>query len=215
MADDDQAFCQLLTEYLSGQGFLVDAVHDGQTAIEALKPEHEALILDVMMPNKDGFEVLSELRRQGHNTPIIMLTARGEDIDRILGLEMGADDYLPKPCNPRELAARLKALLRRGQHVADDDAILRAGDLVLNPSSREATLHDQPVALTSVEFDVLSALLESAGQVVNREDLMRRALGRRWLPTDRSLDMHIVALRRKFGPERIKTLRGKGYQLVK
>ncbi len=215
MADDDREFCALIREYLSGHDFHVLAVHDGQAAIESADDEHAAIILDVMMPIKDGFDALREIRQQGVQIPILMLTARGEDVDRILGLEMGADDYLPKPCNPRELAARLKALLRRGLPVTTDTAKLQAGDIELDIARREAQLQGNPVELTSVEFEVLRTLAESAGSPVDRDNLMRAALGRRWLPTDRSLDMHIVALRRKFGNERIKTLRGKGYQLIK
>lgn len=217
MADDDREFCQLLAEYLGGHDFSVDSVHDGETAARTAGPQHEVIVLDVMMPKRDGFETLREIRQPGHpayRTPILMLTARGEDIDRILGLEMGADDYLAKPCNPRELAARLRALIRRNQPGPANDAVLRAGSLQLNPAAREVRLDDQRVDLTSVEFEVLQCLLASAGSPVDRDQLMRSALGRRWSPLDRSLDMHIVSLRKKLGNERIKTLRGKGYQLV-
>lgn len=218
MADDDREFCKLLKEYLSGHDFSVQAVHDGKSAVDTAS-DQAAIVLDVMMPEKDGFEVLREIRQSGHparQTPVLMLTARGEDLDRILGLEMGADDYLAKPCNPRELAARLKALIRRSQ---PQDVRLhsrqQAADITIDVASREAWLNEQSVDLTSVEFEVLRSLMASAGQPVDRDALMRSALGRRWSPSDRSLDMHIVALRKKFGNDRIKTLRGKGYQLVK
>ncbi len=214
IADDDTELTALLQDYLGGQGFACDAVHDG-VAAQAQAAQYDALVLDVMMPRQDGFAALSGIRRSS-TVPVIMLTARGEDIDRILGLEMGADDYLPKPFNPRELAARLKAVLRRRPDPGSSDAeTLRVGDLSLLPGRREARLDGQPLELTGTEFEVLAVLAESAGMVVERDALSRQALGRRWLPSDRSLDMHVSNLRRKLGPERLKTLRGRGYQLVK
>lgn len=215
MADDDEEFCALVAEYLSGQGFTVDVVHDGAAAVARAGNGYAALILDVMMPIKDGFDALREIRTR-HNLPIIMLTARGDDVDRIVGLEMGADDYLRKPANPRELVARLRAILRRSSGERDEtSADIELPDLVVSPSRREASFNGEPMALTSIELEVLAVLAEAAGTPVDRDALSRQALGRAWLPGDRSLDMHIVSLRKKLGNERIKTLRGRGYQLLK
>lgn len=215
MADDDEEFCALVAEYLAGQGFVVDAVHDGAAAVERVGNGYAALILDVMMPVKDGFEALREIRTR-HRLPIIMLTARGDDVDRIVGLEMGADDYLRKPANPRELAARLRAILRRSEGSdAATDADIELTDLLISRARREAAFKGEALALTSIEFEVLAVLAEAAGTPVDRDALSRQALGRRWIPGDRSLDMHIVSLRKKLGNDRIKTLRGRGYQLLK
>lgn len=214
MADDDREFCSLVTEYLSGHELQVTAVHDGRSAVASDIGDYAAVILDVMMPVMDGFATLQAIRQQSQ-IPILMLTARGEDIDRIMGLEMGADDYLPKPCNPRELAARLKALIRRANPSTDNSETVHAGALELTPARREVRLNGEAIEVTSIEFEVLYSLAESAGAPVDRDSLMRQALGRRWSPSDRSLDMHIVALRRKLGNARIKTLRGKGYQLIR
>lgn len=215
MADDDEEFCELVAEYLGSQGFAVDRVHDGAAAVARAGNGYAALILDVMMPIKDGFEALREIRAK-HSLPIIMLTARGEDVDRIVGLEMGADDYLAKPANPRELVARLRAILRRSSVDQDEaGADIELMDLTVSRARREAVFRNEPMALTSIELEVLAVLAESAGSPVDRDALSRQALGRRWLPGDRSLDMHIVSLRRKLGSDRIKTLRGRGYQLLK
>lgn len=215
MADDDEEFCALVAEYLGGQGFVVDAVHDGAAAVERVGNGYAALVLDVMMPVKDGFEALREIRTR-HRLPIIMLTARGDDVDRIVGLEMGADDYMRKPANPRELAARLRAILRRSEGTsAATDTDIELADLLVSRARREATFKGEPLALTSIEFEVLAVLAEVAGTPVDRDALSRQALGRRWIPGDRSLDMHIVSLRKKLGNDRIKTLRGRGYQLLK
>ncbi len=214
MADDDEEFCTLMADYLADQGFAVDVVHDGAAAVRRAGEGYAALLLDVMMPVKDGFQALREIRAQ-NNLPILMLTARGEDVDRIVGLEMGADDYLRKPANPRELVARLRAILRRSQGVSQGDADIELTDLVVSRSRREALFEGQPLPLTSIEFEVLAALAEAAGSPLDRDALSNRALGRRWLPGDRSLDMHIVSLRKKLGEQRIKTVRGRGYQLLK
>lgn len=215
MADDDEEFCTLVAEYLGGQGFTVDAVHDGAAAVARAGNGYAALILDVMMPIKDGFDALREIRIH-HNLPIIMLTARGDDVDRIVGLEMGADDYLRKPANPRELVARLRAILRRSSGERDEGtADIELSDLIISSARREALFKGEPMAVTSIEFEVLAVLAEAAGTPVDRDALSRQALGRAWLPGDRSLDMHIVSLRKKLGNERIKTLRGRGYQLLK
>lgn len=222
IADDDQEFCALLTEYLSGQGFAIDTVHDGARALQQVDQEpFDALVLDVMMPRMDGFAVLRALRASS-DLPVLMLTARGDDVDRIVGLEMGADDYLPKPCNPRELAARLRAILRRRQGVEGErrngnaKQRITVGDLQLNPGTREVAMADEPASLTSAEFDVLHALLRQVGTVVDKETLSQEALHRPLGAYDRSVDVHISNLRRKLGDHadgkpRIKTVRNRGY----
>lgn len=219
LADDDVGFCELLAEYLRSQGFEVSAVHDGLAAIEqAERGVYDVLVLDVMMPRADGFRVLERLRAS-QRIPVVMLTARGDDIDRIVGLELGADDYVAKPCNPRELAARLRAVLRRSQPGSGEQAPLRCGDLELTPASRGVRLAGKPVELTGAEFDVLRILIEDAGQVVAKEDLSRRALNRRLGAFDRSIDMHISRLRQKLGPHadgapRVRSVRNRGYLYV-
>lgn len=219
IADDDVGFCELLSEYLKTQSFEVSTVHDGLAAIEAV--EHggvDVLVLDVMMPKADGFRVLERLRAH-HRIPVVMLTARGEDIDRIVGLELGADDYVAKPCNPRELAARLRAVLRRTNPVSEDSAELRCGDIELLPGARSVQLDGRSIDVTGAEFDVLRALIEDAGEVVTKDDLARRALRRRLGVFDRSIDMHISRLRQKLGPHRdgsprIRAIRNRGYLYV-
>ncbi|NKF22149.1 response regulator transcription factor [Solimonas marina] len=219
LADDDVGFCDLLSEYLRSQGFDVTAVHDGLAAIEhAERGIYDLLVLDVMMPKADGFRVLERLRAS-HRIPVVMLTARGEDIDRIVGLELGADDYVPKPCNPRELAARLRAVLRRSQPNTAEQTVLRCGDIELTPASRTVRLSGQAIELTGAEFDVLRILIEDAGQVITKDDLSRRALNRRLGAFDRSIDMHISRLRQKLGPHadgnpRVRSVRNRGYLYV-
>lgn len=219
IADDDIGFCELLSEYLQSQGFAVSAVHDGLAAIEAVeRGGHDVLVLDVMMPKADGLRVLEKLRG-GRHIPVVMLTARGEDIDRIVGLELGADDYLAKPCNPRELAARLRAVLRRTHPAADESGPLRCGDLALLPGARSVQLGGRSVEVTGAEFDVLQALIEDAGEVITKDELARRALRRRLGVFDRSIDMHISRLRQKLGPHhdgspRIRAVRNRGYLYV-
>ncbi|MFT4047963.1 MAG: response regulator [Solimonas sp.] len=219
LADDDIGFCELLSEYLRHQGFDVGTVHDGLAAIEQVdRGVYDVLVLDVMMPKADGFRVLERLRAS-HRIPVVMLTARGEDVDRIVGLELGADDYVAKPCNPRELAARLRAVLRRSQPAAADPTPLRCGDLELLPASRSVRVGGQAIELTGAEFDVLRTLIEDAGQVIAKEDLSRRALNRRLGAFDRSIDMHISRLRQKLGPHadgnpRVRSVRNRGYLYV-
>lgn len=219
LADDDTGFCELLSEYLRKQGFDVSAVHDGVAAIEAVeRGGHDVLVLDVMMPKADGFRVLERLRAH-HHIPVVMLTARGDDIDRIVGLELGADDYVAKPCNPRELAARLRAVLRRAQPAPAEQAPLRCGDLELQPSARSVRIDGRTIELTGAEFDVLRTLVEDAGHVVAKEDLSRRALNRRLGAFDRSIDMHISRLRAKLGTHgdgspRVRSVRNRGYLYV-
>jgi two-component system response regulator CpxR len=222
LADDDVELCELLSEYLADEGFDVDAVHDGNSAVESGGAgAYAVIVLDVMMPRLNGFDALRELRKLTQ-TPVLMLTARGDDVDRIVGLEMGADDYLPKPCNPRELVARLRAILRRARPWSSPNDLsetLGAGDLVLHPGTREALLAGLPLSLTSAEFNVIESLIRSLGRVVSKEDLSEQALGRKLERYDRSIDVHVSNLRKKLGPgsdgePRIKTVRGRGYLYV-
>jgi two-component system response regulator CpxR len=218
--DDDEELCELVSEYLSVEGFETEAVHDGETGLKrALTGEYGLAILDVMLPKMSGFEVLRSLRTNS-KMPVLMLTARGDDVERIVGLEIGADDYLPKPFNPRELVARLRAILRRVQ-AADEEAPhlpdkLQVDDLELSIPSRSVRIEGEELNLTSVEFDLLTVLLEHAGKIVKKEDLSEKVLERKLSPFDRSLDMHISNLRKKLGErndggERIKTIRSVGY----
>lgn len=216
LADDDEELCGLLKEYLEQEGFGVRLAHNGERALEeARRPGLDAMVLDIMMPGMSGTDVLKELRRDS-DLPVVMLTARGDDLDRILGLELGADDYLPKPCNPRELVARLRAVLRRSQGQSIS-SVMRVEDLELDTGSRELSRSGKPVELTSTEFSVLQALLQKPGTVVSKRDLYLAALGREPVRYDRSIDMHVSNLRRKLGPgpgggTRIETVRGIGYQ---
>lgn len=223
LVDDDREFCALLRDYLEGELFDVSCAHDGVAALEALNAAtFDIVVLDIMMPRKNGLDVLREFRRFSA-TPVLMLTARGEELDRIVGLEVGADDYLPKPCNPRELVARLRAILRRTLAArtpqAPDAMPLRVLDLELRPTEHRVLCAGRDLNLTSAEYATLEVLLRNAGQVVAKADLMQTAFGRRLGPFDRSLDMHISRLRRKLdvdarGSERIKTVRGVGYLFV-
>ncbi|MFN6963143.1 MAG: response regulator [Pyrinomonadaceae bacterium] len=218
--DDDEELCELVSEYLGAEGFAVTAVHNGEAGLEsAATGLYDIAILDVMLPRMNGFEVLRRLR-ESSKLPVLMLTARGDDNERIVGLETGADDYLPKPFNPRELLARIRAILRRTNVSEHDPALperLQIDDLELSLTSRTARLAGAEVALTSVEFELLAALAREAGRVVRKEDLSERVLERKLSPYDRSLDMHISNLRKKLGTrerdgsERIKTIRSVGY----
>jgi len=219
--DDDVELCGLVGEYLEPEGFEIEALYDGERGLDrALNGGHRLVVLDVMLPGMNGFDVLRRLRKVS-KVPVLLLTARGEDVDRIVGLEIGADDYLPKPFNPRELVARIRAILRRtqsgekpaGEQVPD---ILRVGDVELDPATRTVRHSGKPVDLTSVEFNLLHVLLEEAGRVVPRERLVDAVLGRKFSPFDRSIDMHVSKVRRKLGDpddgaEHIKTVRGVGY----
>ncbi len=219
LADDDRALCNLLADFLAGDGFVCESVHDGQKALmRALTEPFDALVLDVMMPGLNGFEVLRRLRKE-RSTPVLMLTARGEETDSIVGLEIGADDYLAKPCSPQLLAARLRAVLRRSGGEAkarsSTDPITIA-DVTLSPGALTVTVAGREVTLTGAEFKVLQLLMRQAGSVVTKDFLCLHALGRKQSPYDRSIDMHISGLRRKLGPDaggqpRIRTLRGAGY----
>jgi len=216
--DDDVELCALVTEYLRAEGFQVDTAHDGKAGLsKALSGEHLLVVLDVMLPGLNGFDVLRKIR-DSSRIPVLLLTARGEDVDRIVGLEIGADDYLPKPFNPRELVARIRAILRRSQgkgHEAQIPEAIRVGDVELDPATRAVLHRGKPVELTSVEFDLLQVLLREAGRVVTREALVDEVLGRKFSPFDRSIDMHVSKVRRKLGDssseEHIKTVRGAGY----
>jgi DNA-binding response OmpR family regulator len=221
LVDDDRELCQMLTEYLVTEHFDVKSVHDGGDALEALQVEHfEILILDVMLPTVGGFDVLRKLGA-AYSTPILMLTARGDDIDRIVGLELGADDYLSKPFNPRELVARIRAILRRANNhgksaVADE---LVVGPITLHTGTHQVHVGGATVALTGAEFRVLEILMRSAGQVISRESMTEQALGRKLVAYDRSIDTHISNLRRKLDLEagknpEIKNVRGSGYTLT-
>ncbi|CAN5122613.1 response regulator transcription factor [soil metagenome] len=222
IVDDDEELCELVAEYLTPEGFSIDIVNDGAQGVEKATTEDYALVvLDVMLPGLNGFEALRQIRA-GTRTPVLMLTARGDDVDRIVGLELGADDYLPKPFNPRELVARIRAILRRTQspvnvppagHAPETYTI---GDVTLDVGARTVRRAGEFVELTGAEFDLLAELLRYAGRVVSREALAEAALGRPLAPLDRSVDMHVSSLRRKLGHEidgieRIKTVRGAGY----
>lgn len=220
--DDDVDLCDLVAEYLEGEGFRVSAVHDGVVGAErCLADEPDLVILDVMLPGMGGFAVLNRIREKS-KVPVVMLTARGEEVDRIVGLEMGADDYLPKPFNPRELVARIRAILRRSTSETPEEVreIYEVGDLRLDVGAREVLCGDRRVEVTGAEFMLLETLLRDAGAVVSRDRLSREALGRRSSHFDRSLDVHLSNLRRKLGKlpdggERIKTVRGVGYLYVR
>ena len=220
LADDDTVLAELLTEYLGGEGFEVTMVHNGLDALEASKSPKDMVILDIMMPKMDGLEVLKSIRQTGNDTPIIMLTARGDDIDRILGLELGADDYMPKPCNPRELLARIKAILRRAsltEHKPSSkmDSI-EVGGLRMNTHNRQAELLQETLLLTQTEFDILQMLVESPDVLISKQHISEEILGRKLGAYDRSIDVHISNLRRKLNPAEalnIQTVRGSGYLL--
>jgi len=222
--DDDVELCELVAEYLAPDGFKVAAVHDGKKGVDrALSGEFALIILDLMLPGIKGYEVLRRIRAQS-SVPVIMLTARGEDSDRIRGLETGADDYIPKPFNPRELAARMHAVLRRTTSAVGDNPQpppnrILVGDLNLNKGARKVSRGNLEIDLTSVEFDLLEFFLKSAGRVVSREELARAVFGRDLGLLDRSIDVHVSAIRRKLGPtpeggERIKAVRNAGYLYV-
>ncbi len=225
LADDDVELSEMLTQYLGAEGFTIDAAHDGETALaKAQTGNYDLVILDVMMPRMNGLDVLRALRLKSL-IPVLMLTARGEDVDSIVGLELGADDYLAKPCNPRVLVARVRAILRRAESAgpAGESGTaqnLALGDVEIHMGTRSVLCRGQPVAMTSTEYSVLEILMGEAGHVVSKANLSERALGRKLTRYDRSLDMHVSSLRKKLGPlddgqERIKTVRGIGYQYTR
>ncbi len=219
--DDDIDLCEMIGDYLAAEGFTLDSVHNGEEGVQqALAGNHALVVLDVMLPEMSGFEVLRRIRTASA-VPVLMLTARGDDVDRIVGLELGADDYLPKPFNPRELVARIRAIQRRISAAAVEVALppsahVLLGDVELDSAARVVYRGGTPLDLTSVEFSLLHVLLRLAGQVVSREDLSRQALGRQLQAYDRTIDVHVSNLRKKLGPlgnggERIKSVRGIGY----
>jgi DNA-binding response OmpR family regulator len=222
--DDDKKLCRLIREYLEPMGYTVDAAHTGPDGLEQAQAGHyQAIILDVMLPGMDGFEVLKQLRRTS-DTPVLMLTARGEEPDRIVGLEIGADDYLPKTFSTRELLARLRAVTRRATRAAaaasvEEAAEIVVGPLRVRPEARVALLSDEPLTLTPVEFDLLAALARARGRVKSREQLLEEIRDRNYDVYDRSIDVHISTLRRKLGddakePRFIRTVRSAGYMLI-
>jgi DNA-binding response OmpR family regulator len=215
LVDDDVQLCRLLAERLASEGYTMETVHDGARGLErSLSMEYALVVLDLMLPGMAGLDVLRRLRKVSP-VPVLILTARGEDSDRILGLEMGADDYLPKPFNPRELIARIRAILRRTGRPEASAGPLVVGDLRIDPAVREVWLEDAPLSLTSAEFTLLEAFMREPGRVLSREQLTESVLGRKLGPFDRVIDVHVSNLRRKLGVphdgQRIKAVRGSGY----
>ena len=225
IVDDDQKLRALLTEYLTEFGFQTATLPDGRRILSTIKTENpHIIILDIMLPHKDGFEILREIRT-AFTVPVIMLTARGEDADRIVGLELGADDYLPKPFNPRELLARIRAVLRRSDATIEVKAgqngnhLTQAGGLILNKAKRSVKVGRDEVELSSTEYEILKVLMEHPNRTLSRDQLMSMAKGRDFMAFDRSIDVHISKLRAKVesnprSPERIKTVWGTGYLFV-
>ncbi len=222
LIDDDKELSQLLSEYLTTEGFDVVAAYDGETGIQlATQDQFAAIVLDVMLPIYNGFEVLKILRKT-HQTPVLMLTAKGDTIDRVIGLEIGADDYLPKPCDPRELVARIRAILRRAHTNEPAPAKLEkiaSGPLVLHLGSRHVTWNSSEIVLTGTEFSVLEILVRQAGQVISKDDMTEQALNRKLTPYDRSIDVHVSNIRKKLtaagaNKELIINVRGAGYMLT-
>jgi two-component system OmpR family response regulator len=222
LVDDDTELCAMQAEYLCAEGFEVDCEHDGESgARAALEGAHDIVVLDVMMPRGNGIEALRRIR-QTSRIPVIMLTARGDDIDRVLGLELGADDYVPKPCTPRELVARIRAILRRAlasPQVREAQTSVQVGLLCLRPEQRRAEWEGALLELTSTEFNLLEVLARQAGSPVNKNDLSEKGLGRPLARYDRSIDVHLSNLRAKLGllsdgRSPIQTVRGIGYQYL-
>ena len=223
LADDDIELTEMLKEYLDRESFDIDTAHDGQIALEkALQHAYDLVILDVMMPRLNGFDILRQLR-QHSQVPVLILTARGDDVDSVIGLEIGADDYLAKPCDPRVLVAHMRAILRRSGQLSSalsGNEKLIIDDIELHRGTRLVTSSGEKITMTSTEYSVLEQLMEQAGQVVTKEQLSERVLGRKLSPYDRSLDMHISNLRKKLGTtvdkqDRIITVRGVGYQYLR
>jgi two-component system response regulator CpxR len=213
--DDDTELCALLEEFMKREGLEVTFAHDGVHGLDrALAGGFDLIVLDLMLPGLDGFQLLKRLRAQS-KVPVLMLTARGEEVDRIVGLDLGADDYLPKPFNPRELLARIRAILRRVQ--VRGKGRIEVNGVVVDPGTREVFCDDHPVEMTTLEFDILETLVRGAGSVVSRDALMESMYNRKSTPFDRSIDMHVSHLRRKLETTRtlIKTVRGVGYQFCR
>src|SRR5215216_3338726 len=217
LVDDEPSIIELSRMYLEREGFRIASVNDGEAALSIVTREHPALVvLDVMLPKLDGFEVCRRLRAMNEATAILMLTARDEDVDKILGLELGADDYLTKPFNPRELVARVKAILRRSERQADDSAPIHLGDLTIDPARREARVDSRSLDLRTQEFDLLLALAQHRGLVLSREHILQKAWGFDFYGQTRTVDVHVAHLRRKIEDSSIKieTITGVGYKLV-
>lgn len=216
LIEDDQELSELLVRLLTMEGYEVDTANDGEAGLaKALEETHQLVLLDVMLPKLNGFEVLKQLRQQSQ-LPVLMLTAKGDEIDRVIGLEFGADDYLPKPFNDRELLARVKAILRRSQLMPQRTQQVQRGDITLHHGRQEAVCGDEKLDLTGTEFLLLAELLESPGELLDKNSLNQKVLGKRLQAFDRSLDMHMSNLRKKLperndGLPRIKTVRGHGY----
>ncbi len=216
--DDDKGLCSLLSERIEAEGFELEAAHDGNAGLElAISGAFSLVILDVMLPGLGGMDVLRTLRSRS-NIPVLMLTARGDDVDRIIGLELGADDYLPKPFNPRELLARIRAILRRLEDRRVGPDRMSAGDITIDVAVREAWIGKTMIQLTTIEYEMLEAFVRNAGRTLTREFLTDVAMGRGLGVFDRSVDVHVSNLRKKLsadsGVERIKTVRGTGYMLA-
>ncbi|OAI12214.1 DNA-binding response regulator [Methylomonas lenta] len=220
LVDDDVELAEMLADYLRRDGFDVQAVYDGATGVtDALSGRYGIVVMDVMMPGMSGIEALRRIRLQSQ-IPVLMLTGKGDDIDRILGLELGADDYVPKPSSPRELAARIRAILRRTQTSAEIPELLSVGLLTMYPEKRNATWNGQPLELTGTEFNLLEVMARNAGRVVNKNELSEAGLGRPLARFDRSIDVHISSIRQKLdvcpnGQSYIQTVRGRGYVFIK
>jgi len=219
LIDDDIGLSDLLSQLLELEGFALSQAYDGEQGLMmAQQQDFDLILLDVMLPKLNGFEVLRALR-QRKQTPVLMLTARGDEIDRVVGLEIGADDYLPKPFNDRELVARIRAILRRAQTTQQDSQaheMMQFGDLRLDPTRQETYCNEQLIILTGTEFSLLFNLVEKSGELVTKDSLSENVLSKKLMPFDRSLDMHLSNLRKKLperqdGRPRVKTLRGKGY----
>ena len=223
LVDDDVELSSMLREYIEQEGFEADAVNDGESGVAAaLSGNYAIVVLDVMMPRVGGIEALRRIRAQS-KIPVLMLTAKGDDVDRIIGLELGADDYVPKPCTPRELVARLRAILRRTLDVTPAEAAggpLVAGGLLMWPQMRRAQWHGNPLDLTSTEYNLLEVLARNAGRVVSKAELSEQGLGRSLARFDRSIDVHLSSIRHKLGARPdgrswIETVRGLGYQMIR
>lgn len=218
LVDDEPSILQLSQMYLAREGYRIESVRDGEAALDAVERLHPALVvLDVMLPKLDGFEVCRRLRASRNDAAILMLTARDEDIDKILGLELGADDYLTKPFNPRELAARVKAILRRGERRdSEETKPIRIGDLTIDPARREARLDSRTLNLRTQEFDLLLALAEHRGRVLSRERILQKAWGFDFYGQTRTVDVHVAHLRKKLegSSVKIETVTGVGYKLA-
>lgn len=222
LIDDDRELTGLLVEYLAEEGFDARAIDDPRLGLqEAISNSYEIVILDVMMPRINGIDVLQRIRKTS-SIPVLMLSARGENVDRIAGLNLGADDYVSKPCSPGEIVARLRAIMRRLNRGGETNLgadLVQAGDLILSPATRSAEWKGRPLDLTGAEFNLLEVLVRNAGQLVPKSEISRRALGRALTPFDRGIDVHISSIRQKLGLRSdgqswIRTVRGQGYQLV-